>query len=196
MTCQQAEPLLARAADGTLDAERSTVLDRHLEGCADCRDALGAQRATRKWLAARPAAPVPPGFATRVMANLPDTSRRTWERPAGREPVVAPAGWLEALNWRAWTLRLAPVAGALFVGAAIGLGPSTEVAETGVSDYSDVVTAWVAEGSDGEVEDPAVADTLAQLWQEAAETTDDLLLDVLLATDPQAALPGTNEAGR
>ncbi len=196
MTCQQAEPLLARAADGTLDAERGTVLDRHLDGCADCRDALGAQRAVRERLAARPAAPVPLGFATRVMATLPDTSRRAWERPARREPAAAPAGWLDALNWRAWTLRLAPVAGALFVGAVIGLGPSTEVAEAGVSDYSDVVTAWVAEGTDGEAEDPAAADTLAQLWQEAAGTTDDLLLDVLLATDPQAALPGTNEAGR
>ena len=56
------------------------------------------------------------------------------------------------MNWQAWTLRLAPVAGALFVGAAIGLGPSTEVAESGVSDYADVVTEWmVEETADGEV---------------------------------------------
>ena len=196
MTCRQAEPLLARAADGTLDADRSAALALHLAACADCRAALDAQRAMRVLLVDRPAAPVPVGFATRVMANLPDTGREPFTRPARREPATA-AGWLDAVNWQAWTLRLAPVAGALFVGAAIGLGPSTEVAEAGVSDYADVVTEWMAEETaDGEVPETTAADALARLWQDAEETTDDLLIDVLLATDPDGTLSGASEAGR
>ncbi len=196
MTCRHAEPLLARAADGTLDADRSAALVLHLAACADCRAALDAQRAMRVLLAERPEAPVPVGFATRVMASLPDASREPFVRPARREPATA-AGWLDAVNWQAWTLRLAPVAGALFVGAAIGLGPSTEVAEAGVSDYADVVTEWMAEETaDGEVLETTAADAMARLWQDTEETTDDLLIDVLLAADPEGSLSGTSEAGR
>ncbi len=196
MTCRHAEPLLARAADGTLDADRSAALALHLAACADCRAALDAQRAMRVLLAERPEAPVPVGFATRVMANLPDASREPFARPARRKPATA-AGWLDAVNWQAWTLRLAPVAGALFVGAAIGLGPSTEVAEAGVSDYADVVTEWMAEETaDGEVLETTAADAMARLWQDTEETTDDLLIDVLLAADPEGSLSGTSEAGR
>ncbi len=178
MTCRQAEPLLARAADGTLDPERSRTLARHLDACADCRDALDTQRAMREVLAARPAAPVPPGFATRVMAHLPE-----------REPTAA-AEWLDTLNWRAWTLRLAPLAGALFVGAALGLGPSSE--ETGAVEFSDLVTAWVAD----ETTNGAAPDTVAQIWRDGDQTTDDVLIDVLLATDPRDPFPGADEAGR
>jgi len=195
MTCRQAEPLLARAADGTLDADRSAALALHLAACADCREALDAQQAMRVLLVERPAAPVPVGFATRVMSNLPDTGREPFAR-ARRAPATA-AGWLDAVNWQAWTLRLAPVAGALFVGAAIGLGPSTEVAEAGVPDYADVVTEWMAEETaDGEVPETTAADAMARLWQDAEETTDDLLIDVLLATDPDGTLSGASEAGR
>ena len=195
MTCQQAEPLLARAADGTLDADRSAALALHLDACADCRDALDAQRAMRHLLVARPETPVPLGFATRVMANLPDTGRTTWARAVSGP--AAGSGWLETLNWRAWTLRLAPVAGALFVGAALGLGPSTEAAETGASDYSDVVTAWmVEEATDGEVRDPGPADSLSRFWEDTGETTEDPLIDILLAPDPQGTFSGTSEAGR
>ena len=196
MTCRQAEPLLARAADGTLDADRSAALALHLADCADCREALDAQRGMRVLLVERPAAPVPVGFATRVMANLPDADPEPFARPARREPATA-AGWLDAVNWQAWTLRLAPVAGALFVGAAIGLGPSTEVAEAGVSDYADVVTEWMAEETaDGEVPETTAADAMARLWQDGEETTDDLLIDVLLATDSDGTLSGASEAGR
>ncbi len=86
MTCQQAEPLLARAADGTLDAARRADLDAHLDACGDCRCALDAQRAVRDLLAARPPLPVPVGFATRVMAGLPN------------RPAVPVAGWLDILD--------------------------------------------------------------------------------------------------
>ena len=62
MNCRQAEPLLARAADGTLDADRGAALVLHLADCADCREALDAQRTMRVLLVERPAAPVPVGF--------------------------------------------------------------------------------------------------------------------------------------
>ena len=94
------------------------------------------------------------------------------------------------------TLRLAPVAGALFVGAALGPGPAAEAAAAGAPEYSDVVTAWMAEETaDGAVRDPAAAETVSRLWQDAGETADDLFLDVLLA-DPRGSLPGADEAGR
>ena len=181
MTCQQAEPLLARAADGTLDAERGRTHARHLDGCAGCREALDAQEAMRDVLAGRPAAPVPLGFATRVMANLPE-----------RGPASA-AAWLDVLNWRAWTLRLAPLAAALFVGAALGPGPTSE--EAGEMEFSTLVTAWVAnEPVDADVPVDAV-EPEPLLWQ-GGDQTDDLLIEVLLAREPSGSLPGAEEAGR
>ena len=173
MTCQEAEPLLARAADGTLGTGRDTALARHLADCAACREALAVQRAARDLLAGRPDVPVPLGFTTRVMANLPQ-----------REPSAA-AAWLEVLNWRAWTLRLAPVAGALFVWAALGLGPSEEVAQAGAVEFSDLATAWVDDAATGDAAGAGL-DTATLLWQDENEVTDDLLLDVLLAADPAA----------
>lgn len=190
MTCRQAEPLLARAADGTLGADRRAALDRHLDACAGCRSALAAQRAVRVLLAARPEAPAPAGFAARVLARLPETNR-----PAERNPAAA-AGWLDAVNWQAWTLRLAPVAGALFAAAAIGLGPSADAAATDASDPDGVAAAWMAEETPDEAAGAAAADALARLWQDGGETADDLLLDVLLAAGPETARAGADEAGR
>lgn len=195
MTCRQAEPLLARAADGTLGADRRAALDRHLDACAGCRSALDAQRAVRVLLAARPEAPAPAGFAARVLARLPETSRPAAARPAERNPAAA-AGWLDAVNWQAWTLRLAPVAGALFAAAAIGLGPSADAAGTDASDPDGVAAAWMAEETPDEAAGAAAADALARLWQDGGETADDLLLDVLLAADPETARAGADEAGR
>ncbi len=170
MTCLQAEPLLARAADGTLDAERAAVLAGHLDACADCREALETQSAARALVAARSELPVPAGFAARVLAALPE--RHT---PA--------AGWLDALNWRAWTLRLAPVAGALFVGAALGAAPADQATPAGAVDFSELAAAWAAdEGGTAAAGEGSGAplDTVARLWQEA-EVTDGVLLDLLSA---------------
>ena len=173
MTCQEAEPLLARAADGSLGTGRNPALARHLTDCAACREALAVQRAARDLLAGRPDVPAPPGFATRVMANLPR-----------RQPPAA-AAWLEVLNWRAWTLRLAPVAGALFVWAALGLGPSEEIARAGAVEFSDLATAWVDDAAAGDAAGAGL-DAETWLWQDESEVTDDLLLDVLLAPEPAA----------
>lgn len=184
MTCQEAEPLLARAADGMLDPDRAAALAPHLHACSDCREALDAQRAVRTLLVARPAAPVPADLRARILAGLP-------ERRAG-----SVAGWIDVLNWRAWTLRLAPVAAALFVGAGLGMGASTDPSDAGAADYAVVLTAWVAdETAAGPPDAGAEIDTVARLWRDE-RTTDDLLLDVLLAADGRAARAGGDEAGR
>lgn len=176
MTCEQAESLLVRAADGALDAGRQAELDRHLAACAACREALDAQRSARALLAARPDAAVRPGFATRVMANLPA------QDPAGaldEAGALAGGAWLDLLNWRVWTIRLAPIAATLAVAAALGFGSATngadEAAVTGEAiAFTDLAAEWAT--------DDGANDAVTRLWQsEAVAESDDLLLDLLLA---------------
>ena len=172
MRCEQAESLLARAADGLLDADRQADVDRHIALCAACREALDAQRSARALLAARHDAALRPGFTTRVMANLPA------QDPAGAVDDAAgtASDWLELLNWRAWTIRLAPLAATLMVAAALGVGTATngtdEPAEAIA--FTDLAAAWAIE--DGTTE------AVTRLWQnDAGAEGDDLLLDLLLA---------------
>ena len=173
MTCEQAEPLLARAADGTLDPRRLATLANHLEACPGCRAALETQRAVRAAVAARPDQPPSPGFTARVMAALPE-----------RQPAAA-LGWLDALDWRAWTLRLAPVTGALLVGIALGLGSSAEVTADGAVDFAELAAAWAADDAEGGAgSTPDALETVTELWQDGAEVTDDVLIE-LLATAPE-----------
>ena len=158
MKCEQAGPLLARVADGTFAPDRD--LAEHLRACSACREALDEQRATRGALSSRLDATVPLGFAARVMADL----------------ETAP-GWLGALNWRVWTLRLAPVAGALLVAAALGVGPTGRSESAGPVDFSELVAAWVTDDANaGRLE------TMTLLWQD--EVSDEVLLDVLLTEGP------------
>ncbi len=155
MHCDEAGPLLRRRLEGRLEADEGQRLERHLEQCETCRETLEVQRRVAAVLSSRPVAEVPLGFAGRVMANL--------------EPVP---GWLDALNWRVWTFRLAPVAAALLVVAALGFGP-TEAAEP--MEFSDLVAEWVGE------EDAAGVPAFSLLWQE--EVTDDALLEAVLTAD-------------
>ncbi len=156
MHCDEAGPLLLRRLEGRLEADEGQPLERHLEQCERCRETLEVQRRVAAVLASRPVAEAPPGFAGRVMADL--------------EPVP---GWLDALNWRVWTFRLAPVAAALLVVAALGFGP-TEAAEP--LEFSDLVAEWVVD------EDAEGLTAFSLLWQE--EVTDDALLEAVLTADP------------
>lgn len=175
MTCEQAESLLVRGAEGTLDPKRQAVLDQHMVECAACREEFDAQRSVRTLLAARPDAAVRPGFATRVMANLPA------QDPAGALDAAAVAGgaWLDLLNWRAWTIRLAPVAATLAIAAALGLGSAvggadeTSAAGEAIA-FTDLAAAWAT--------DDGANDAVTRLWQDEADAGgDDLLIDLLLA---------------
>ncbi|MDP6582303.1 MAG: zf-HC2 domain-containing protein, partial [Vicinamibacterales bacterium] len=152
----EAGPLLLRRLEGRLEFGEGQRLERHLEQCESCRQSLEGQRFVASVLSARPVAEAPPDFSRRVMASLePDTS------------------WLDVLNWRVWTFRLAPVAVALMLVAALGFG-TTEAAEP--LEFSELVAEWV-------VEDEAEGlPAFSLLWQE--EVTDDTLLEAVLTADP------------
>ena len=152
MRCDEAGPLLLRRLDGRLEADEGRRLERHLAGCEACRDTLDSQRRVAQILSARPVAETPLGFAGRVMANLDPSP-----------------GWLDALNWRVWTFRLAPVAAALMVVAALGFGP-TEAAEP--LEFSDLVADWVGD------EDGGTLPAFSVFWQDGV--ADETLLEALL----------------
>ncbi len=156
MYCDDVGPLLLRRLEGWLEADEGQGLERHLEQCETCRETLEVQRRVAAVLSSRPLVEVPPGFTGRVMANL--------------EPGP---GWLDALNWRVWTFRLAPVAAALLVVAALGFGP-TEAAEP--LEFSDLVAEWVVE------EDAEGLPAFSLLWQD--DVTDDTLLEAVLTANP------------
>ena len=120
--CSCGRPTTAR---GALEPEDEARLAAHLDRCDDCRARLAGQRTVRRALAARPAAPAPPGLAARVLAEL------------GSAPH-----WTELLAWRTWTYRLAPVAaGLLAVAFIIGRGAAASSPPAGVPE---VAAAWVA----------------------------------------------------
>lgn len=156
MQCDDVGPLMLRRLEGRLEADEGQRLERHLEQCEACRETLDAQRRVAAVLSSRPVAEAPQGFAGRVMANL--------------EPGP---GWLDALNWRIWTFRLAPVAAGLMVVVAMGFGP-TEAA--GPLEFSDLVAEWVVD------EDAEGLPAFSLLWQE--EVTDGTLLEAVLTADP------------
>ena len=157
MHCDEVGPLLLRRLDGRLETEEGKRLERHLVQCEACRETLDTQRQVATVLSSRPMAEVPLGFAGRVMAHL--------------EPAPS---WLDALNWRVWTFRLAPVAAALLVVAVLGFGP-TEAAEP--LEFSDLVVEWVVE------EEVEGLPAFSLIWRE--EVTDDILLEAVLMAEPE-----------
>jgi anti-sigma factor RsiW len=102
--CRPFESLLVRAADGGLNDADRTRLEAHVAGCDACRESLADQIAVRQALQARPALGAGPDFSVRVMTAIEAQDSRF--------------GWLDWLDFRQWTWRLAPVAGALLVAAA------------------------------------------------------------------------------
>ncbi len=108
------EHLLARAADDALTAPQRRELDRHLEACAACREALEAQRLVARALNGRIDGGAAEGLSARVAARLDADG----------------AGVLELANWRAWTVGLTPVAAALVMIAFLGVGTGTGKSDT------------------------------------------------------------------
>ena len=159
MRCDDVERAVIARAAGRLDPAAAERLEAHLGDCAACREAAGSQDGVAAVLSARPDAAPPLGFATRVMAHLD-----------------APPTWLDVINWRRWTVRLAPVAAALLVAAAVGLGPAGAVEPI---EFSDLVTDWVG------VDDAAESPALSLFWQE--EVSDDSLLEAVLTSGPEGS---------
>jgi anti-sigma factor RsiW len=152
MTMRHAtEAELVRAADGSLDAAELAALNAHFASCAACRAELDAQTAARRVLAARPIEPVR-DLSAAIRATLET------ERP-----------WIERLNWRRLSLRVAPIAAALTL-AALFL---VRTADTNAS----------AQAATAAATGHSVA---SALW--SGEVTDDQLLTLVLSARPDDAL--------
>ena len=144
LSCADSERLIVRRADGApLDARLAAELDRHLEGCAACREALAAQDSVAAILRSRPADDVSPGFSTRL-------ARRLDER----------TDFFDAIDWRAWTFRLTPVAAALALVAYL---------TTADVDRTTTIDEWTA---------PA-GGTVSSLLQDDGVTSDSVLEQML-----------------
>jgi anti-sigma factor RsiW len=94
--CERFVPLILRSADGTLSPGQQAELDAHVTACSDCRTALREQTVVSRLLGEMEMTPAPRDFAARV-----------------RQRVAPDEGLIGLFNWRAWTLRLAPVAALL-----------------------------------------------------------------------------------
>lgn len=165
MSCDRWIPLLMLAADERLqvvDQDDRAGLERHLAGCDACREALAVQRTVADAIRTRQDAPVPDGFADRLVARL------------GRS-----GGWIDALRWRTWSYRLAPVAAGLLLLAFIAQAErSAPVAATSQVELAEV---W-AFGLEASGAVPAYA-LLGQ-----GNVEGELLLDVILSTEPDEPL--------
>jgi anti-sigma factor RsiW len=158
MLCHDVRPLIARRADdpaslpGRVDARTIAAVDAHLESCASCREALDTQRSVSAWLRTRPADRLSPDFTARLAARLDEVS-----------------GWFGIADWRAWTLRLAPVAAALALATYLGLGAPTQAPAT-----IDELTLATADSS---------AESI--LWE--SDMSADSLMETMLTGEPPAS---------
>lgn len=119
MQCSDAERLIARVVDGTIDTSDRLALDAHAAACDGCRRSWAGQQAVASVLRARPASPAPAGFSARVAARLAEDN----------------GGWVGMAEWRTWTFRLAPVMAALAF-AALLTGGRTTAATSSASDQA------------------------------------------------------------
>lgn len=126
MECHELTSVLARVADDAeaVDANVRAELRQHLDSCSACREALEVQRGVAAWLRSRPADVPSPQFAVRLSSRLDQMS-----------------GWFGIADWRAWTLRLAPVAAALALATYLGLGSA---AQSTIS-----LDDWISRATDG-----------------------------------------------
>jgi hypothetical protein len=161
ITCDSIESWLVRYGD-TQDLPAGVPDDvaAHVGSCAVCQRAIGEQRQARRLLQAPALDLVPPSFAAAVRARLDSST----------EP-----GWLDLVNWRAWTVGLTPVAAALVLAAYLGgAGASTG----GTADGS------VATVSEDVIVDASATTPAAILMQ--PDSTGELLLEtVLLGAAPR-----------
>ena len=87
MDCQQVARRLDEYASSELGTRERADVDRHLHGCAHCRDALLALRALDARIRALPAPTAPADFLAQVHAKLPS------ERLGLDQRSTAPSAW-------------------------------------------------------------------------------------------------------
>ena len=164
MSCDRYLPLLLLAADDRLDSLEAPERDdlrAHLAGCPRCRQAVSDQHEVAAALRQRGDAPIPTGFAERVVARL-DTA----------------GGWVDLLRWRIWTYRLAPVAAVLMLLAYVTV--PDDAGSAAASARPELAEAWAFDTEHDTL--PA----FALLGQE--NVSGDVLLDVILSTDADERL--------
>ena len=129
------ESEFVRAADESMARDERAAFDAHLASCPSCRETLEAQVIARRVLVARPIAPV---------RDLSAALRRTLE---------AERPWIEQLNWRRLSLRVAPVAAALtLVAFFLVRTPDTPVTiEASGTDQTVASALWSGEVSDDQL---------------------------------------------
>jgi predicted anti-sigma-YlaC factor YlaD len=124
MRCRKAQKLISRSIDGRLPSRQSARLERHLAGCAGCRDL----QADLRRIVDGAAGLQTPEPADRVWTNI----RAALVRETPARTVIAPRRPLIALGWQ--TFRYAGVAAVALVLIAAGvilgrrIGPGTEPA--------------------------------------------------------------------
>ena len=127
LSCGRARSWLAERLDGPIDPRRGALLEAHLAGCADCRDADTEYRANRAALRQLPP-PLPPrDLPARTLAALEIEAQRV------RPPKAAPVTQLRSQRRSGGvafgslvTVALVAVVGALLI------GPSVQVPGPGV----------------------------------------------------------------
>ena len=157
MTCNDAEPQIARYADdaSSLSADGRQELEVHLAACAICRAALDRQQEVAGLLRARLETVPLPGFVGRVSARIDRQDAGGWRR-SGAEGQ----GWLGLANWRAWTAGIAPLAAALIVAAYIDIRGATSSA--GAEAVPGTFEEWTAASAPAAVQPAAAGDALIE----------------------------------
>ena len=80
MTCDEARAAFSDLYDGALSGEPLAALDRHLDGCAACREEWDIFLKTLQAVAELGGAEPSPGFASRVLGQVETPTR--WQRVA------------------------------------------------------------------------------------------------------------------
>jgi hypothetical protein len=96
--------LIAAAVEGGVALRPLDGLVAHIERCAACAAEAETQMLVKRLLGTTPMLPLPPGAAGRLNARL-DREAASRAKPS--------------IDWRAWTVRLVPVAACLVAIAAV-----------------------------------------------------------------------------
>jgi anti-sigma factor RsiW len=167
LSCDEAGRAIARWSDDdeALDSAARARLDAHVRTCADCRAALDTQRNVAAWLRSRPADRVSERFAARLAARLDDAS-----------------GWFGVADWRAWTLRLTPVAALLAAFVLLGSSPP---------DTALTLDDWTLD-----VDDSSSTATLLLQSDVNPDVGLDALIESIVVGDDGAGSGGTGDVGK
>lgn len=154
------ESELARVADDSLEPASRAAIDAHLATCGDCRAAVETQALARRVLTARPITPVR-DLSAAVRATLEA------ERP-----------WIERLNWRRLSLRMAPVAAAVTIGALVLVITTDNATGNSPTAATSSVATEAARATDHKV--------VSALW--SGEVNEDQLFALFLSARPDESL--------